>query len=781
MRGEKMSLRAAKMKAELIFKIAEENGRNFLLEPEVYALLKAYGFGLPKYFFLPKGKKPLLSQLKKLGTERVVVKVVSSLIQHKSDVGGVKVVKAAVREIKEVAEKMYEEIPSIYSRRFGQNKISPDDVDASIAGVLVVELVDFEQVGFGSELLLGLRVSKDFGPVVTFGGGGLDVEYLNAHFKEGHSLAILPSSNVSSRAIEAVLEPLAAYGKIVRDFRGRKAVVKSEKLIEAIQIFQKIGQDFSPFNQQEAFTIEELEMNPLVVRRGKILPLDGLCRFSRQKMEMSQRPVEQVKQILEPQNLAIIGVSEKMNVGHIILNNVIKNGFPPEKIYVVKPGRDNIEGCRCVPSIAELPECVDLFILTLGAEQVYGVMKELVEQEKARAVIIIAGGLGEKSGTQSIEEDLRHLLRERRNQGKMAPVINGGNCLGIISVPGRYDSTFIPEYKFKRPSGFKSGLAIISQSGAFMLSRMSNQDRFEPVYAISIGNQLDLTIGDYMTYLQERPEVDLIGVYIEGFQTGDGQRFLEAVKKAIAAGKKIVAYKSGRSPEGQRATSSHTASVAGDYAVGRSLMTQAGVLVAESINEFENLIKGLILLSGKKVRGNRVGLISNAGFESVIMADNLKGEEGQLVLSEFSEETISNILRILQPLGIDRLQDVHNPLDITPMADDATFANCAQAILEDENIDCAVISCVPMTAALQTLPPGDVHPENIYADGSLANRLVKIFKETEKPFVINIDAGRLYNPLADYLEQSGLPVFRRSDEAVKFLRCFISSMARQSL
>jgi Acyl-CoA synthetase (NDP forming) len=256
-------------------------------------------------------------------------------------------------------------------------------------------------------------------------------------------------------------------------------------------------------------------------------------------MEMSQRPVEQVKQILEPQNLAIIGVSEKMNVGHIILNNVIKNGFPPEKIYVVKPGRDNIEGCRCVPSIAELPECVDLFILTLGAEQVYGVMKELVEQEKARAVIIIAGGLGEKSGTQSIEEDLRHLLRERRNQGKMAPVINGGNCLGIISVPGRYDSTFIPEYKFKRPSGFKSGLAIISQSGAFMLSRMSNQDRFEPVYAISIGNQLDLTIGDYMTYLQKRPEVDLIGVYIEGFQTGDGQRFLEAVKKAIAVGKKL--------------------------------------------------------------------------------------------------------------------------------------------------------------------------------------------------------------------------------------------------
>lgn len=753
---------------------AEKAKRNFLLEPEVYSLLKAYGLPVPKYYFLPKGKKLKSSVLKRLGTEKVVVKIVSPLILHKSDVGGVVTVKAAVREIGKAVEKMYEEIPARYQRVFGQSQMTLEEVAESIMGVIIVEMVNFEQTGFGSELLLGLRVSKDFGPVVTFGGGGLDVEYLNVHLKEGHSLAIMPASGLTPEMIPSILEPVAVYGKITRRFRGRQALVSPETLISAIKIFQQIATDYSPFNPESEFTVEELEVNPLVIRKGKVLPLDGLCRFSRTKMEIEGRPIAQIKRILEPRSLGIIGVSEKMNVGHIILNNIIKSGFSRDKIFVVKPGFESIEGCRCFPTVADLPETVDLFILTLGADMVYPVMKELVELEKARSVIVIAGGLGEKSGTENIEENIRSLLQEKRKQGKMAPVVNGGNCLGIISVPGKYDSTFIPEYKFKRPSGIKAGLAIVSQSGAFMLSRMSKQDRFEPVYAISVGNQLDLTLGDYLNYLKDQPEVEIIAIYAEGLKPGDGWRLLEAARKAVKAGKKVVVYKSGRSPEGRKATASHTASVAGDYAVGKNLLVQAGVIVVETIEEFENFIKALIALEGKKVKGNRVGLISNAGFESVIMADNLKGEDGELILNEFSEKSLVKIISALQPLGIDRLQDVHNPLDVTPMADDAAFCGCVEAILEDEQIDCAVISCVPMTAALQTLPPGESHRENIFDQHSLAGRLIKIFQVTEKPFVVNIDAGRLYDPLAEYLENSGLPVFRRCDEAVKFLRKFIS-------
>ncbi len=756
-----------------LFLSAEKEGRNHLLEPEVYALLKSYGFGIPKHVYLKKGHYPDSRTLHKLGGSKVVVKVVSPLIQHKSDVGGVAVVRATVREVRATMKKMEKEIPSRVCRVMGE-KVKYEEVAESIRGFLLVELVEFEQAGFGSELLLGLRVSRDFGPVVTFGGGGLDVEYLNAHLKEGRALTILPVDGVSDIRLRESLEPLSVFGKVAREFRGRKPLVKSEEILKAIFTFQKIGRDFSPFNPDTQFTVEELEVNPLVIRKGRLVLLDGLARFSRMKMVLERKDVDQVEKILKPQSIGIIGVSEKMNVGHIILNNIIKNGFDRENIYVVKPGLETIEGCRCYPTVADLPRAVDLFILTLGADQVYPVMKELVEGEKAHSVIIIAGGLGEKSGTQSIEEEIKNLLRARRKEGRPAPVINGGNCLGIISVPGRYDSTFIPEYKFRRPEGVAAGLAIVSQSGAFMLSRMSRQDRFEPVYAISVGNQLDLTMADYLDYLKNRPEVKIIAAYIEGFKPGDGWKFYLAVREAVKAGKRVVVYKSGRSPEGRKATASHTASVAGDYAVARNLLTQAGAMVAENIEEFENFIRALILLDGKKAGGCRVGLMSNAGFESVIMADNLKGDDGELFLPQFSPETVSRILHVLQPLGIDRLQDVHNPLDVTPMADDATFCGCVEAILADERVDCAVISCVPMTAALQTLPPAGEHGENIYAEDSLAARLIRIFRASEKPFVVNIDAGRLYDPLCEHLEKQGLPVFRNCDKAVAFMRKYIT-------
>jgi acyl-CoA synthetase (NDP forming) len=754
----------------LILEKAEKSGRLFLSEPEVYALLRAYGFLVPKHFFLPRGQKPDATRLKKLGTEKVVVKVVSPHIQHKSEVGGVVMVKASVPEVRKAVDQMMVEIPEKYSRIFGKGKVKPSEIAESISGFLIAELVRYQQIGFGSELLLGLRVSEDFGPVITFGSGGLDVEYLNAHLREGRNLAILAAEDVDRKLVEKALEPLAVYGKIARDFRGRRALVKPGQILDALRCFQKIAADFSPFNRKSVWTFEELEANPLVIRDGRLLPLDGLGRFSRRKLEPEKRPVDQVSRILEPQSIGIIGVSEKMNVGHIILNNIIKNGFPKDKIYVIKPGIQSIEGCQCFPAVADLPEVVDLFILTLGADQVYPIMKDLVELEKAHSVIIIAGGLGEKSGTQSLEDDLRKLLQQRRQQKKLAPMVNGGNCLGIISVPGKYDSTFIPEYKFQRPSGIKAGLAVISQSGAFMLSRMSNQARFEPVYAISVGNQLDLTIGDYLSYLKDRPEVRVIAVYAEGFKPADGRRFLQAARAAVRAGKKVVVYKSGRSPEGRQATASHTASVAGDYAVGKNLLNQAGVITAETIDDFENFIRALILFDGKKLGGNRVGLISNAGFETVIMADNLKGDDGELSLPQFSEETTTRLLKVLQPLGIDRLQDVHNPLDVTPMADDATFCGCVEAILEELLVDAVVVSCVPMTPALQTLPPGESHGENLYENSNIATRLIQLFQNTIKPVVVNVDAGSLYDPFCEYLEKNGLPVFRRCDQALRFLR-----------
>ena len=775
-------------KIDRIFRSAESEGRNFLLEPEVYEILGLAGIPAPRCLFVPSGGRAFRKGLASLGAAEVVVKVVSPLIVHKSDVGGVAFAKASPALVNAACAGMSRDIPGRYlawertADRGGRPPGGPSvtGVRESIRGFLVCEKVDSVDVGFGSEILIGLRNSRDFGPVLTVGGGGLDVEYMTERLREGAAAAVLSPALTEAALVAGLLAPLAFFGKISARFRGRKPLLSAGRLVEAILRFRELAVAYSPFSGNSPFVIEEAEVNPFVVRDGSLVPLDGMCRFSRNKRIPSERPFGEIGRLLRPGSIGIIGVSEKMNIGHIILNNILANGFPKESVSVVKPGLEEIEGCRCVPTVGDLPRAVDMFVLTLAADQCYEVMKDITAGEKARSVIIIAGGMGEKEGGATIEERIKTLLAEGRAAGRLTPVVNGGNCLGIYSKPGRYDTTFIPHHKLPRPRSARSNLALVSQSGAFMICRTSKLSMIEPRYAVSFGNQLDLTASDYVRALRDDPEVRTLAVYLEGFKPGDGLAFARAVREFSAAGgRTVLVYKAGRSAEGRAATSSHTASVAGDYGVFRSVMAQTGAIVAGSLFEFESFLKGLVFLEDKAVRGRRAGLLSNAGFECVVLADNLKNGEG-LDLAVFRAETESKIAGAMRPLGIDRLQDVHNPLDVTPVADDAVFCGCARAILEDPGVDCAVVSNVPMTPAQQTLPAGRGYRENFLNEGSFARRVVDLFRETDKPFVVNIDAGGLYDPLAGFLEDEGIPVFRRADEAVRFLGAYVGHRLRAS-
>jgi len=763
-----------------IFAEAESEDRSFLLEPEVYEVLRLAGIPAPRCLFVRTGAKLSRKDLASLGEGAVVVKVVSPLIVHKSDVGGVAFAEAAPGPVNAACAAMLRGIPERYvtwmTKEAGARASDGQSIDSvreSIRGFLVCEKVGHADVGFGSEIMIGLRNSRDFGPVLTMGGGGLDVEYMTERLREGSAAAMSSAHLVDAAAVPDLLEPLAFFGKVAAEFRGRKPLLPAGRVVDTFLRFRDLAAAFSPFSEDSPFVIEEAEVNPLVVRDGRLVPLDGLCRFSRDKRVLEPRPFAEIRRLLRPESIGIIGVSEKMNIGHIILDNIVGNGFPREAVFVVKPGLDEIEGCRCVPTVRQLPRPVDMFVLTLAADQCFEVMKDLTEAEKARSVIIIAGGMGEKEGGASIEERIKGLLAEGRAAGRLTPVVNGGNCLGIYSKPGRYDTTFIPHYKLPRPKSPRSVLALVSQSGAFMICRTSKLPMIEPRYAVSFGNQLDLTASDYVRALKEDPDVRVLAVYLEGFKPGDGLAFAGAVREfAAGSGRTVLVYKAGRSPEGRAATSSHTASVAGDYGVFRSVLSQAGAIVAGNLFEFESFLKSLVFLEDKAVRGRRVGLISNAGFECVVLADNLKNGGG-LDLARFAAETETRIAATMRPLGIDKLQDVHNPLDMTPVADDAVFCGCARAILEDPGVDCAVVSNVPMTPAQQTLPAGSGYRENFLNAGSFARRIVELFRASDKPFVVNVDAGGLYDPLAAFLENQGLPVFRRADEAVKFLRAYV--------
>lgn len=354
------------------------------------------------------------------------------------------------------------------------------------------------------------------------------------------------------------------------------------------------------------------------------------------------------------------------------------------------------------------------------------------------------------------------------------PVFLGANCLGVVSHPGRYDTMFIPEAKLpKRRGPYRRTAAFVSQSGAFMITRLSKRPEIDPAYMISVGNQNDLTLGDLVKYLADDPELSIIAIYAEGFKDLDGLEFCRAVRAAVQAGKDVIFYKAGCTPEGKSATSGHTASLAGDYMVCESCVRQAGGMVARTFTQFEDLLMVAQRLHDKTINGNRLAAVSGAGFEAVGMADNIQAEDFALGMAELAPATIAQLGALLAKKGLAALTEIKNPLDITPGADDETHVAAVQYLAEDPNIDAVVVGLDPLSPAMRTLvnPPGD---SSAAADEeSIARRMPALAARLTKPVVGVVDGGRLYDPLVDELMEKGMAVFRSSDRAVQSLAMYI--------
>jgi acyl-CoA synthetase (NDP forming) len=731
--------------------VAGASGRDVLLETEGLELLAALGIPAPAHVFVRSSAEAAAADTSALGGDKVVVKVVSPQILHKSDVGGVRVVEHRRDAIAGAVADM--------EGRLGGR---------GLVGFTINEFVRYDAT-IGSELILGLRWTADFGAVVTLGAGGIYTEFLAEHFKPGREIGIFSSAVTTDEEIEAALARLAIGRLATGRLRGQPPRIAMPVLVDAVRRFMALAAGCAPHE------IAECEINPIVIAGGRLTALDILVKLGNgQRPSVPARPLGKLRHLLEPRSAAIIGVSEKLNPGRIILNNLIREGFDRERIFVVKPGSTELAGCRCVPDIASLPERVDLFILAISAAQTPQAITDIVDGQKAESIIVIPGGLEEKAGTGAIVAGMREALASARAGAWQGPLINGGNCLGIRSLPGRYDTMFIPEYKLPVPAGQVSPVAFVSQSGAFAVSRMSKLGRLNPKFAITLGNQMDLTVGDYLAYLAGDPTLEVFAVYVEGFKELDGLAFLRAAREITASGRVVLLYRAGRTAAGAKASASHTASIAGDYTVTRELATAAGVVVAESLAEFEDLVRVFTLLRDKRADGNRLGAISNAGFECVAIADTL----GQLELPSFDEPTAARLEAIYREAKIDQVVDVHNPIDLTPMAGDAVYEQVIRAVLESDGIDVGLVGLVPLTVAMNTLPAGEGHREDLTRPDGTALRLARLKAELPKAWVAVVDAGSLYDPLVEMLERHGVPTFRTADAALRILNTFVAARAR---
>ncbi len=774
---------------EALLAEAQANGRSSLLEHECYRFLAATGAeAAPEHRLIPFGEYPTPRDLEAIPGQKVVLKVVSPDITHKTEARGVRIVANEMGAVEAAHELMLHQVPESYAQflgaHVGESPTGLGDLEPSalrdrlrerLVGVLLCRFMETDARGFATELFVGIRNTTEFGPIISAGFGGVEMETLASATVKGAAVAIAPTGLVTGAEFLELFSRTLSYQRLSGRMRGSRRLVTDAILEECFAAFIEVANHFSVNNPESRFHIQELEVNPFSVVGAHLAPLDGFCSFAPSTTGAEARPIAKIGRLLEPRSAAIIGVSSKgMNMGRIILRNIVAGGFDKERAYVVRPGLDEIDGIRCVPSIADLPEKVDLFVVAVGAGQVPEVIEALLDHDKAESVILIPGGLGEKEGSQDLARGLQERIRSAHRESGGGPVFIGGNSLGVISHPGRYDTMFIPESKLPKSRGdYPRATCFISQSGAYIITNLSRMPWFDPAFALSIGNQIDLTASDLLSFIKDDERIDVFAVYMEGFQPGDGLAFSRVVRETVALGKDVVFYKAGRTTEGRSATAGHTASVAGDYAVCEAALQEAGAWVASDFNEFSDLLRLCTRLRGKKAGGNRIASISNAGFEAVGMADSIRGSSFELRLPPFGEKTASALQESLEAYRLDGLVDVKNPFDITPMANDSAYSDLVSTIIEDPGLDAVVVGIVPLTPALQTLPGEAGDRESIHNPESVCQLLTHVAKTTDKPIVAVIDSGKIFDPMEQALEAGGIPVFRSADRAINALRRWI--------
>ena len=629
----------------------------------------------------------------------------------------------------------------------------------------------------GGTFATGLEISREFGLVIKAGFPDAELERFSGSLRKGHARVLAATALTDAASFLERFRTTFSYQALC-------SVVRSDrtKRIEGhlLLLFQRLLALADSLSRHDSTIIEDLE---LVIRTdpdGKLLPLKGRGRLGAGKPKRNQVPVEKIERMLHPESIGIIGVSAtKINFGRIILNNILASGYDKSKLILIRPGEAEIDGVKCVESLAALKHRLDLLVVAVTADAVFSLVEEVIATNAAESVMLIPGGLGETRNSREPTAKMIERIQESRRQGGDGPAFLGGNCLGIVSHPGNYDTWFIPKERLPKPQKrFPRNSALISQSGAFMVTRLSGNPWLDPAYMVAVGNQNDISHSDIVRYFNSKEDIHVIGMYIEGFNVMDGLAFASAVREAVIRGKQIVIYKAGLSLAGKDATMSHTASVAGDYELCESVLTQAGAMIARDPTEFNDLFYIATCMHGKTVKSNRLGAISGAGFETVGMADSIRAEDYSLIMAPLEEHTVKCCEEILRTKKLDALMEVRNPFDINPGADDDAHLDCTAAFVADPNVDAVAVGLDPGSPMMKTLLKSARPGYDINHEKSIVQTFPELVKRTDKPVIGIVDGGTLYDPMAENLMDKGVCIFRSCDRGIHALARYTESRIR---
>ncbi len=728
---------------EQILDEAHSSKRSQLYEYEVYKVLDLMKIRTPVHRVVSDEAGVTRDLLSGFGSSRIVIKIISPEIAHKQKAGGVQILYKDLDFVKYSIRKMID---------------SFKNQDIPVEGVLLVDFVEYSPE-LGNEVLIGFQESGVFGPVLSFSKGGSDAELFAKHFSAPNLL--LPP--VTREWAGALLASTEIHNKYLQEGKGDYI----DKILEIKIKLGELAMAFSNFfDSSSTYVLNEFEINPFVFNPdGNLIALDGYAVFGR-KMKNGVRRQKPDKSTLasffHPDGVAVIGVSstDSSSAGSVIASNILKLGR--KDLYCVNPKGGNalVAGVqtRLYESLADLPQQCELVIVTVPAEASLKVVKEAASSG-CRALLLIPGGFSESGSNEGLEEEIGRIAAEAGIR------VMGPNCLGILYASdggdGGLNTFFIPEAKFKLDMNREQNIALFSQSGALGLVELANLKKsVSPRVAVSYGNQLDVDPGDLVEYFQDEEGIKAIGIYIEGFKPGAGRRFFEITRRSRIP---IVVYKAGRTAAGQMATQSHTASMAGEYAVARAALKQAGLVVADTMADHLGCLKIFAMLHDKKISGRRTAVITNAGYEKANAADNLR----ELELAELSEKTTAMLAGVLPSFVT-----VEPLLDLTPMADDEVFARSVEIMLDAPEVDAVCISIVPHAGAIHT-----TDDEIAGCSNNLGALLARIAGKSDKPAVVSLTAvsggDDLFGRMIGVMDSGGLPTYLSAEQAMSYLNEFI--------
>ncbi|WP_036258214.1 acetate--CoA ligase family protein [Methylocapsa aurea] len=392
--------------------------------------------------------------------------------------------------------------------------------------------------------------------------------------------------------------------------------------------------------------------------------------------------------LFAPRRVAVVGASASpRKAGALFLRNLtaLEAGFEGE-VVAIHPSASELLGCPAYPSLAAVPGPVDLAIVVTPPAAVPNVIADC-GAAGVPVAIVISGGFAE-TGRRGVE-----LQREVAGMAAARGVrILGPNCFGVINTACGLNGSL----SIGLPS--RGGISLLTQSGAYGMAAYgrSTDDGTGFAKIVALGNKLDLDDVELLEFLGRDPETRVVAMLLESIS--DGRGLFEAAA-AVATRKPIVALKTGRHPDAQRAAASHTAALSGDAAVIFAALRQAGVHLVED---------GLALLDvaasldrQPPLRGRNIGIVTNSGGTGVELTDLL--ESKGLAVPALSPGLQAKIASQLPPQG-----SAVNPIDVATDWERfaAMYEFAVEALMTSEEVDAVVPVLLQRSALMPEV--GDV-------------------------------------------------------------------------